>query len=411
MTAGAAGKAAPMSDRLAATASPRPALVALAGMVALASALGIGRFVYTPILPAMAAGLGWGPGTAGLVASANFAGYLAGAVAATLPALPGGRRRWFAGSLVIGALSVGLMGAASGLPAFLLLRFVSGATGAFVLVLGTAAVLDMLAEAGRSGLGALHYAGVGIGIALSAVAVATLEASGAGWRSLWLVTGAIALLLTPLPATLLRWPAPARAGPAATVPLGRAILPLSLCHFLFGFGYAVTATFLVAMARAAPATRAIEPVLWVVVGVTAAPSLLLWLAVAGRVGARWAYAIAAVLEAGGVLLAGGWPSPPGLLAGAALLGSTFMGITALGFAVARTAGSLGQERRFAVITIGFSLGQALGPVIGGALAQATGNYWSASALAAAALLLAAGLIVLSTPRRLAPPPLSRDRHR
>ncbi len=86
-----------------------------------------------------------------------------------------------------------------------------------------------------------------------------------------------------------------------------------------------------------------------------------------------------------------------MLAGAALLGGTFMGITALGFSVARTAGSDGQERRFAVITIGFSLGQALGPVLGGALAEMSGSYWSASALAASALLLAAVLIIVTAP--------------
>lgn len=290
------------------------------------------------------------------------------------------------------------MGAATGLPSYLLLRFIGGGSGAFVLVLGTAAVLDALAAAGRSRLGAAHYAGVGVGIAISAVIVALLEAAGADWRTLWIAAGLIALALMPLPALVLRWPAPAPGVATRPAPVGRAILPLSACHFLFGFGYAVTATFLIAMARAAPATRSVEPLIWTVVGVTAAPSLLLWLWVAARIGARRAYAAASVLEAAGVLLAGGWPSAAGLLAGAALLGGTFMGITALGFTVARTSGAEGQERRFAIITIGFSLGQALGPVVGGALAEASGSYWSASALAAAALMLAAVLIVLTAPR-------------
>ncbi len=66
-----------------------------------------------------------------------------------------------------------------------------------------------------------------------------------------------------------------------------------------------------------------------------------------------------------------------------------MGITALGFAVAREWGTEGQERRFAVITVGFGLGQALGPVVGGALSDWAGGFALPSALAAAALLVAA----------------------
>ncbi|MGI4807934.1 MAG: YbfB/YjiJ family MFS transporter, partial [Janthinobacterium lividum] len=317
-------------------------LTAFGGMLALASSQGICRFVYTPILPAMAAGLGMGSSTAGLIASANFLGYLGGAIAATLKRLPGGRRAWFIGSLCVSATSTAAMGVASGLPAYLALRFAGGASGAFVLVLATAAVLDALADAGRSRLGALHYAGVGVGIALSAVVVAGLEMGGAGWRTLWIVAGLIALALIPLPADVLRWRAPAIDAAARPTPMGRGVLRLSICQFLFGSGYAVTATFLIAMVRAAPATRTVEPLIWTVVGLCAAPSLLLWLWVSARIGSRRAYAAAAVLEAAGVLLAGGWPTAAGLLVGAALLGGTFMGLTALGFAVAREFGPGGQ---------------------------------------------------------------------
>src|SRR3712207_5713625 len=94
--------------------------LALGGMLALASALGIGRFVYTPILPAMAEGLGLTGGQAGLIASANFAGYLAGALLAAAR-LPGSRRAWLLGALMLGAATTAAMGVASGLPAFLLL--------------------------------------------------------------------------------------------------------------------------------------------------------------------------------------------------------------------------------------------------------------------------------------------------
>ena len=66
------------------------------GLMALGVAIGIGRFVYTPILPLMVETLGWSRSAAGLVASANFAGYLAGELFAA-GKLPGSRRGWLFG--------------------------------------------------------------------------------------------------------------------------------------------------------------------------------------------------------------------------------------------------------------------------------------------------------------------------
>ncbi len=374
-----------------ARAPDRALLSALCGMLALASSLGIGRFVYTPILPSMAGALGFDARTAGLIASANFGGYLAGAVVASVPSLPGSRRAWFVGGLLVGAATTLAMGLAHGLTPFLLLRFLGGASSAFVLVLGTAAVLDALAGAGRSSLRWLHYAGVGLGIALSASVISALEAAGAGWRTLWIAAGVIAAAMIPAPAAALRWPAPAQRG-AARTRLGRGLVPVTACHFLFGFGYVMTATFLVAMVRAAASGQEVGGSIWLVVGLAAFPSFLLWDRIAARLGARAAYALAALLEAGSVLLAGAWPTRPGLLIAAVLFGGTFMGLTALGFAVAREFGADGQERRFAVITVGFGLGQVIGPVLGGALSDWSGGFWVPSALAAGALALAAAIM-------------------
>ena len=50
----------------------------------MAAALGIGRFAYTPLLPDMIAASGWAYGQAGDLASANFVGYLLGALLAPL---------------------------------------------------------------------------------------------------------------------------------------------------------------------------------------------------------------------------------------------------------------------------------------------------------------------------------------
>jgi predicted MFS family arabinose efflux permease len=366
--------------------------VALGGMLALAAGMGIGRFVYTPILPDMAAALGLSKSAAGLIASANFVGYLAGALLAALPRLPRGRRTWFLGGLAASAGTTAAMAGADAMPAFLLLRFIGGVASAFVLVLGSALVLDQLARVHRPARAAWHFAGVGMGIAASSVLVDALHTVGADWRSLWLASGAVSAVAVPLAA----WLVPDEAGGAAAQPvagrperLPRGLGVLALCHGLFGFGYVVTATFLVAVVRAAPQARALEAVVWLVVGLAAVPSTAAWGRVAAAAGPLRAYALACMLEAVGVAAGGLWSTPLAALASAFLLGGTFMGITALGFAAARSLGAQHQRRSFALITAGFGLGQIAGPIVAGVLLDRTHSFAAPSLVAAGAVAVAA----------------------
>src|SRR5437879_12795250 len=107
----------------------------------MAAAAGTGRFADTPILPLMVEDLGMTKSAAGLLASANYAGYLAGALVAAMPGLPGSRRRWLLVALLVSALTTAAMAVTSSSPAFLLLRFAGGVASAFGLVYSSALVL------------------------------------------------------------------------------------------------------------------------------------------------------------------------------------------------------------------------------------------------------------------------------
>ena len=122
----------------------------------IAAAMGIGRFVYTPILPFMTDGLQLPPDDAGLIASANFLGYLAGALAGASRSLPGNPRLWFLGGLLASALTSAAMALTTSLSVFLLIRFASGVASAFALVFSTSLILERLTAAGRGGLSSYH---------------------------------------------------------------------------------------------------------------------------------------------------------------------------------------------------------------------------------------------------------------
>ncbi len=375
-----------------ATPSPISASVfaALGGLLALAVAIGIGRFVYTPILPLMVDTLGLSKFIAGLLASANFAGYLAGALFAAGP-LPGSRRTWLLGALLASALSTGGMGLTRSVALFLILRFAGGTASALALVLVSAMVLEVIAEANRPGLSSLLFAGVGVGIVVSAALVSALRANDLAWPALWIASGALSLAGTLAVAMLIPERARAKAacprGPAS--PMDLAFLRLVAAYGLFGFGYVITATFLVAMVRGNPAVRPLEPLVWVVFGLAAAPSVAVWTRLAGPLGLPGAFALACLVEAAGVLLSVAWPSPAGLFLGAILVGGTFMGLTALGLVRARRMGTGDGHRVIALMTGAFGIGQIVGPSFAGALYDRLGSFGVASVVAATALALAA----------------------
>lgn len=364
---------------------------ALGGSTALAAALGVGRFVYTPILPPMVEALGLSKSAAGLIASANFLGYLIGALVVATPILPGSRRLWLLGALVVSAITTGAMGLAHALIPFLALRFVGGAASAFVLVLASALVLERLAELGRAGLSSLYFAGVGIGIAVSATLVAAMLQAGSSWQSLWLASGALSLVATPVVAVLLRERAmsPRAANNEAEETAGRNLLRLIVAYGLFGFSYVITATFLVAIVRSTPTIRPLEPVIWVVFGLAAAPSVAFWLRIATPVGIPRAFALACLIEAAGVAASVVWPSASGIFLAAILVGGTFMGLTALGLMRARALATANSRRALAYMTSAFGLGQIIGPAFAGMLSDRLGSFTVPSIIAAIALLAAA----------------------
>jgi len=364
--------------------------LALAGAIAMACAMGIGRFVYTPILPFMVEALHLSASQAGLIASANFLGYLIGALAASVP-LPGAPRLWLIAALTASAITTTAAGVFAAVPAIAAMRFLGGGASAFALVFASTLVLQGLARAGRGGLSAVHFGGVGIGIALSSLVILL----PVGWDAMWFVSGAATLLGAVLVAAIMPKPEdlPTQTATAqAAVQRRGGLARLVVAYALFGFGYVITATFIVAIVRGTPPLKAFEPWAWLVVGLAGAPSVWIWVKIAGRIGMMRGYALACAVEAAGVLLSL-WTGVAGILLSAILLGGTFMAITALGLEAARRRAGGNPRRVVGLMTVAFSVGQIIGPTVAGYARDATGSFTTATVAAAVALLIAAVLTV------------------
>lgn len=368
--------------------------IAMGGLLALASAMGIGRFVYTPILPFMVESLQLSNSQAGIIASVNFLGYMLGALAAAMPSLPGGRHRWFIVALAISAITTAAMGTFDTMPMFIAQRFMGGVASAFVLVLGSALVLEKLALAHRPGLSALHFAGVGFGIVVSAVMVSVLASYSFDWRMQWYASGFLSLLAL----VLVVWLVPAETEPKLSVKntsdkgFNRRLMVHMIAYGLFGFGYIITATFISTIVHASSELRDIEPIIWVVVGLAAIPSVGLWNWISQRTGIYRSFSLACLLEAFGVATSVLADNEFAVILSAVLLGGTFVGITALGLGIARQLSPGNPRQGIALVTAFFGLGQMIGPGFAGYTYAFDDSFLVPSLSAAFALIIASAMV-------------------
>ncbi len=151
---------------------------------------------------------------------------------------------------------------------------------------------------------------------------------------------------------------------------------------------------IVAIVHGSPDIRGIEPLIWLVLGLAAIPSVAAWTALGRRYGVTRAFQTACIVEAIGVVSSVVWVSIPGLFVAAAFLGGTFMGITALGLMAARTLSGDNPRRVLATMTAAFGLGQIVGPIVAGYGFDLTGSFLVASLVAAVGLCISAALTVV-----------------
>ena len=307
-----------------------------------AVALGLARFAYALLLPAMRADLGWNFAEAGAMNAANAAGYLASALVAALTARWAGYRLLFAVSLLLTAITVAASGLTADFALLLALRLAAGFMGALVFISGAGLVAAAATEASKTRAPTLlgvYFCGAGMGIIASALAVPSLLET-VGWRGGWLVLGGLGLAGAALGCFALRHTRePARVmGRVGGGWSPRTMAHNLLAYGLFGAGYIAYATFIIAYLRSEEGFSAASVSLfWSILGLTSVAAAFLWGPILARLTGGWGTAatISVVMVGAAVPLL--WSRPGGAYLSAILFGGSFLSVVAAVTAFARKA--------------------------------------------------------------------------
>ena len=376
-----------------------------------AVSLGLARFSYALLLPAMRADLGWSYFTAGLMNTVNATGYLVGAL--LLPRLLrrfDARRVLLAGGAAAAVL-LALHGTVRSDSALLLLRAATGVASAASFVAGglLAARLAATAPAQAGLVLGVYYGGTGLGIvAASSMLPPLLALSATAWAWAWLALGALALLATAwtgLRTQHLAAP-PVSGAPRAPIVL-RAYAWALAGYLMFGLGYIGYMTFIITLLREQGLAEALIVIFYSVLGLGVVASSGLWAGLLQRQRGGVAMALLNGLLALATVLPVFSTHPAVVLLSGALFGSVFLSVVASTTALVRhNAPPAAWPAGIAAFTIVFAAGQIVGPSLVGLIADgpAARGHGLSAGLACSAAALALGAVLALRQRPLAPGP-------
>ncbi|MGF6755181.1 YbfB/YjiJ family MFS transporter [Paraburkholderia sp. GAS42] len=432
---------------------------ALACMVALAVALGVGRFAFTPLLPLMLQSGAIDIRHGGLLASFNYAGYFIGAISCA--ALRVDHARMVRVGLAVTVVLTLVMGVTDQFWIWALVRLVGGAVSAWTFVFASQWGLRRLTELGAHGWSGVIYTGPGVGIVGTGLLVSAAGGLGAtvGWIGFGLISAVLAALVWHVFGSAPRRSASSapetgtrtgtgttRATPAAghhaseAAQHGKAAQhvqhsdratsasrPLAsqsthqpqprqatqhadnarhthradafwliVLYGVPGFGYIITATFLPVIARAALPGSAWPDLFWPMFGVALIVGALLGARLPLHWDNRTLLAGCYVLQAAGIASGIIWPTAAGFAIGSMLIGLPFTAITLFAMREARRLHGDHAAGLMGYATAAYGIGQIVGPLVAAPVAAHTGSFSPALWLAASALMLGAfGLVVVT----------------
>ena len=372
--------------------------VLLAGLFSQLLCIGVARFAYTPLLPLMQQQTWLSDAQGGWLAALNYAGYMLGALTAASISSIRLKDTLYRITLVLALVSTAGMALADSFWLWASMRFVAGFSSSGAMLLASGLILHWLISHRQRGELGIHFAGVGLGMLLAALAVELMLRLSLDWQAQWWGFAALAVaLLVPAWAWLPRPAKPIEGGGGGQRPAeppSRTFMRLMLAaYFCAGYGYVISATFIVAIVEREPLLAGAGNWTFALVGLAAAPAVMLWDLIARWIGYLGALIAAMGLQVVGIVLPAVTDNLAGVLASAVLYGSTFLGCVSLVLTMAGRLYPQSPARMMGRMTLAYGAAQIIAPALTGMLAETTGHYDIGLWLAGGFVALGAVLLI------------------
>lgn len=367
--------------------------VLLAGISALILTVGIARFAYTPFLPLMLNQTELSTFAGGWLATFNYVGYLLGVLLIAQINDLQFKFKLYRFNLIIAFLSTVGMGLTTNLVAWSALRLIAGMSSTAGIILAAGFVMSWLRQHQFKAQLGLHFSGLGLGIAIPGMLIVLMN-SHVDWAMQWLIMGCFGVLFL-IPAWL--WmPAPDNSQKQVTgnhkPPSKRWMNLMIAAYFCAGVGYVISATFIVAILESMPALSGKGDWIWVVLGLAAIPSCIVWDKISSTIGEVKALMLSYSVLLISILIPALSDTLFSNLLGALLFGATFAGVVSLMLVFIGHKFPANPAKAMAKLTISYGIAQIAAPAIAAYISTVTHTYTAALWLAAATMFV--GIVLL-----------------
>ena len=369
--------------------------ILLAGIIALIIGVGVARFVFTSLLPPMLENY-LTISFAGVLASINYVGYLAGSIFAVFIKDINTKIKFFRFGMFLAVITTLMLGITTSDTIWVISRILAGFGAAMALVVGSAIVMNKLNIQNKTKAMGIHFSGIGFSILISDLIVRIVFYFNGTWQFAWVVLAIFAFVMSFYSMYILSYDNEVKQNSVKHHIDKKLFSPfviiLIMAYFCEGVGMVVQGTFLPDIINSLEGLEGFGSFTWTLVGLAGIPSCIIWMMLAHKYGSVNIIILAMFLQVIGIMISALTNNIYLNLFSGILYGGTFVGLVALFMNLGGKLAGNNPVMLMGALTTAYGIGQVTAPLYSVALIEHFKNY--DYALYVTALIVFGGIVLL-----------------